>query len=104
MDVREGTTTWLKAKVPVNERVLYFQALDGDAILGRESQTSSAGRRQHLASGLPSGLGAGLVGTMGAIEGYILVPAPCPGSTWSQARAPLASAPPCLPRAWGWLW
>lgn len=78
MDVREGTTTWLKAKVPVNERVLYFQALDGDAILGRGSQTSSAGRRQHLASGLPSGLGAGLVGTMGTIEGYILGPSPLP--------------------------
>lgn len=78
MDVREGTTTWLKAKVPVNERVPYFQALDGDAILGRGSQTSSTGRRQHLASGLPSGLGAGLVGTMGAIEGYILGPSPLP--------------------------
>ena len=76
--MREGTTAWLKAKVPVNERILYFQALDGDAVLGRGSQTSSAGRQQLLASGLPSGLGAGLVGTMGATEGYILGPSPLP--------------------------
>ena len=48
------------------------EGCEGDtAGKGEPGRTSSASGQQHQASGLPSGLGAGLVCTMEALEGYV---------------------------------
>lgn len=56
--VREGATAWLEARGQ-STRVPGFQAVHGDAGLGRGAGTSSAGRQQHLPCGFHQAWGLG---------------------------------------------
>lgn len=60
----------VRGQVPAHERVLDFQAVNGKAGLrkGSQDQPAQAGRQQHLASGFPSGLGAGLLCNRGLLS------------------------------------